>query len=107
MCIPVCDYHGDYVDKTLLIQACNLVEQSVKFLDFDDKKDMVCQCAFKVVCLFICLFVCLFVCFNDYNTCYFCANVFIYNILYLNVFISYEICPDKLKSIAPLFCLIF
>ncbi len=66
MCIPVCDYHGDYVDKTLLIQACNLVEQSVKFLDFDDKKDMVCQCALKVVCLFVglfdCLFVCLFVC---------------------------------------------
>ena len=119
MCIPVCDYHGDYVDKTLLIQACNLVEQSVKFLDFDDKKDRVCPCALKVVCLFVglfdclfvcsfvCLFVCLFVCFNDYNTCYFGANVFIYNILYLNVFISYEICPDKLKSIAPLFCLIF
>ena len=70
MCIPVCDYHGDYVDKTLLMQASNLVEQSVKFLDFDDKKDMVCQCALKVVCLFVglfdclfffCLFVCLFV----------------------------------------------
>ena len=92
MCIPVCDYHGDYVDKTLLMQASNLVEQSVKFLDFDDKKDMVYQCALKVVCLFVglfdCLFVCLLVCFNDYNTCYFGANVFIYNILYLNVFIS-------------------
>ena len=38
----------------------------MKFLDFDDKKDMVCQCALKVVCLFVglfdCLFVCLFVC---------------------------------------------
>ena len=62
MCIPVCDYHGDYVDKTLLIQACNLVEQSVKFLDFDDKKDRVCPCALKVVCLFVGLFDCLFVC---------------------------------------------
>ena len=61
MCIPVCDYHGDYVDKTLLIQACNLVEQSVKFLDFDDKKDRVCPCALKVVCLFVGLFDCLFV----------------------------------------------
>ena len=61
MCIPVCDYHGDYVDKTLLIQACNLVEQSVKFLDFDDKKDRVCPCTLKVVCLFVGLFDCLFV----------------------------------------------
>ena len=66
MFIPVCDYHGDYVYKTLLIQACNLVEQSVEFFDFDDKKDRVCQCALKVVFLFVCLFfglfVCLFVC---------------------------------------------
>ena len=119
MCIPVRDYLGDYVDKTLLIQACNLVEQSVEFLDFDDKKERVCQYGLKVVCFFflfvwffVCLFVCLFfVCllffFNDYKTCYLGSNVFIYNILYLNVFISYEICPDKLKSITPLFCLIF
>ena len=61
----MCDYNGDYVDKTLLIQACNLVEQSVEFFDFDDKKDRVCH-ALKVVFLFVCLFfglfVCLFVC---------------------------------------------
>ena len=70
MCIPVFDYHGDYVEKTLLKQASNLVEQSVKFLDFDEKKDRVCQCALKVffgllVCLIVCLFVCLFFCLFD------------------------------------------
>ena len=66
MYIPVRDYLGDYVDKTLLIQACNLVEQSVEFLDFDDKKERVCQCGLKVACFFFfglvfCLFVCLFI----------------------------------------------
>ena len=34
----------------------------MKFLDFDDKKDRVSQCALKVVCLFVGLFDCLFVC---------------------------------------------
>ena len=67
MCIPVRDYLGDHVDKTLLIQACNLVEQSVEFLNFYDKKERVCQCGLKVVCLFFCrfgfLFFCLFVYF--------------------------------------------
>ena len=66
MCIPVRDYLGDYVDKTLLIQACNLVEQSVEFLDFDDKKERVCQCGLKVVCFFFCLFGFLFVCLFVY-----------------------------------------
>ena len=82
MCIPVCNYHGDYVDKTLLIQACNLVEQSVKFLDFDDKKDRVCQCALKVVCLFVGLFDCLFVCLFVFFL-FVCLFVFLFVCLFL------------------------
>ena len=81
MCIPVFDYHGNYVDKTLLIQACNLVEQSVKFLDFDDKKDRVCQCASKVVCLFVGLFNCLFVCL------FFCLFVCLIVCLFVCLFV--------------------